>query len=72
MDPATLSGIMGLFTTAGPASILGLMWFLERTERRQSQKESRLDQEKWLNALNNSASVVNSLRDLITAGGRRE
>lgn len=66
-----LGELLNLFASATPAGIFGLMWWLERIERRQIQKDCRGDLEKWLTALQSSTATVGALKDLITAGDRR-
>lgn len=58
--------------TAGPATIFGLLWWLERGERRDLQKRYDDMVERALTGLNAAATAVQGLKDLLTAGGRRE
>lgn len=67
---AGFNDIVGWAATATPASIFGLLWWLERSERREKDKDNRDLQRECLTGINAAATAVSGLKDLITAGGR--
>ena len=67
----TLPDLVNFVTTAGPGAIFGVLWWLERSERREKDRDNRELLERGLKAIDAAATSVASLRDLINAGGRR-
>lgn len=68
MDSASLPDLVAFFTSATPATIFGLLWWLERSERREKDRENREERKETTAAMNAASQAITSLRDLINAG----
>lgn len=66
------AAVWNLVTSLGPSGVILLFWWLERTERLETQRRNEALSERIITAMHDTKMALAGLKELLQAGRRPE